>query len=395
MKSPTRTYLTVPFSEKDEAKKYGARWDGRSWYAPPGVDLAPFARWSRSSIRPPAVEFSHFGRSHGLHMPDEALLDGPTLHRVPVDGDRPGERSGTYVGFSDGHPAGQVWNWKTGGDAKTWSWSGTTATMVVQDLARLRAEAQRRKSHASEERAEQHRRAAVTAQTVWDRATPITDGQHPYLVRKQVPSHNLRITSNNELLIPIQRDGQLSTLQFITPDGHKRLLKNGRLLGAWCALPSPSGNLSDWSNGVVIAEGYATAATVARLSNLPTLAAFTATNLKSVALAVRQRYPHVPIVIAADDDRQKEVLGKPNTGKEKAYEAAQAANASVVLPHFPITAPRSATDWNDLEYWSGMEMAKAQFQLRLTLFLDQSREHGRCLSNALQAKAQRTSTRSI
>lgn len=43
------TILAVPFAEKDMAKKLGARWnaDLRSWYAPPGVDVAPFRRWRK------------------------------------------------------------------------------------------------------------------------------------------------------------------------------------------------------------------------------------------------------------------------------------------------------------------------------------------------------------
>jgi exodeoxyribonuclease VII large subunit len=39
--------LNVPFLEKDEAKRLGARWNGASkrWYIPNGIDAAPFARW--------------------------------------------------------------------------------------------------------------------------------------------------------------------------------------------------------------------------------------------------------------------------------------------------------------------------------------------------------------
>jgi len=35
-----RAYVDVPFAEKDEAKRLGARWDmaERRWYAPPGVE---------------------------------------------------------------------------------------------------------------------------------------------------------------------------------------------------------------------------------------------------------------------------------------------------------------------------------------------------------------------
>lgn len=43
-----RTNLKVPFAEKDEAKKLGARWDAarKIWYVENAPDLAPFARWS-------------------------------------------------------------------------------------------------------------------------------------------------------------------------------------------------------------------------------------------------------------------------------------------------------------------------------------------------------------
>ncbi|MCA3936135.1 DUF5710 domain-containing protein, partial [Burkholderia sp.] len=48
-KKPTRerTYLDVPFKEKDAANELGAKFDRRSkkWYVPGGTDVAPFARW--------------------------------------------------------------------------------------------------------------------------------------------------------------------------------------------------------------------------------------------------------------------------------------------------------------------------------------------------------------
>ncbi|WP_407238167.1 ArdC-like ssDNA-binding domain-containing protein [Escherichia coli] len=46
----SRTYLAVPYAEKNEAKALGAKWDkeAKSWYAPEGVDVATsgLARWS-------------------------------------------------------------------------------------------------------------------------------------------------------------------------------------------------------------------------------------------------------------------------------------------------------------------------------------------------------------
>jgi hypothetical protein len=49
-----RTDLDVPYGEKDDAKRLGARWDldTRRWYVPPGVDPAPFARWLAPAAPP-------------------------------------------------------------------------------------------------------------------------------------------------------------------------------------------------------------------------------------------------------------------------------------------------------------------------------------------------------
>ena len=47
----SRLYLDVPFAEKDAAREIGAKWDqsARRWYVPPGVDPAPFSHWIRKS----------------------------------------------------------------------------------------------------------------------------------------------------------------------------------------------------------------------------------------------------------------------------------------------------------------------------------------------------------
>ena len=42
-----KTYLRVPFAEKDEAKRLGARWDPakKQWYVQNAPNLAAFERW--------------------------------------------------------------------------------------------------------------------------------------------------------------------------------------------------------------------------------------------------------------------------------------------------------------------------------------------------------------
>lgn len=49
-----RTDLNVPFHEKDEAKKLGARWDNakKVWYVPDGIDVDPFQKWLPAELYP-------------------------------------------------------------------------------------------------------------------------------------------------------------------------------------------------------------------------------------------------------------------------------------------------------------------------------------------------------
>ena len=52
-----RTYLKVPFSQKDAAKSLGAKWDATlsRWYVPETIDLAPFSDWLGGSLLTGAV----------------------------------------------------------------------------------------------------------------------------------------------------------------------------------------------------------------------------------------------------------------------------------------------------------------------------------------------------
>jgi len=51
MDASSNINLKVPFSEKDQARSLGARWNAESklWYVPIGVEAAPFAKWFSDS----------------------------------------------------------------------------------------------------------------------------------------------------------------------------------------------------------------------------------------------------------------------------------------------------------------------------------------------------------
>lgn len=46
--APHRMRLVVPFSEKDQAKALGAKWDAktRTWFIAADMDMGKFSRWN-------------------------------------------------------------------------------------------------------------------------------------------------------------------------------------------------------------------------------------------------------------------------------------------------------------------------------------------------------------
>lgn len=115
------------------------------------------------------------------------------------------------------------------------------------------------------------------------------------------------------------------------------------------------GSLEKLANApvIIIAEGYATAATIKEACELPAVvSAFDSGNLKAVAKELNKKYPHKPIILAADDDKYLELSKGINPGKEKASEAAEAVNGFIVLPTFASSEqssnPKQFSDFNDL-----------------------------------------------
>jgi hypothetical protein len=43
----SKTYLNVPYAQKDTVKSLGARWDtaNKKWYVPDNIDVTLFAKW--------------------------------------------------------------------------------------------------------------------------------------------------------------------------------------------------------------------------------------------------------------------------------------------------------------------------------------------------------------
>jgi phage/plasmid primase-like uncharacterized protein len=379
-----RVYLSVPYAERQQAKHLGARWDkdARSWYIPGGTSLAPFERWRRANDRPPTRigedprrEFGDALLRAGLLIDGLPEMDG-RLRRVRVEGDRRGAKSGAYAGFLDGYPAGYIENFKAG-VKENWKASATGARLTDQDRERLIREAAERRAIRETRAKAIHNETIGLLIAYLDKLAPAT-ADHPYLRSKAVGRHGVGVGISRgplnilagedkpqiwghagDLIIPLHTvDGQFVGAQSIGPDGRKSFPRGCRW-GAGMYLMTGRIPTRGTLGTIVIAEGYATAATIHELTGLPVAAAFTAGNLEAVARGCRDRHPGADIYIAGDNDHEKErEIGpdgrpKKNAGREGALKAAQACGGIAVLPSF--AEHEQGSDWNDLAALKGAE----------------------------------------
>lgn len=277
----------------------------------------------------------------GITTDAELIPDGK-LHRVSVEGEGRSKRSGWYVLHADGVPAGGFGNWKTGthGDWR----ADLGRNLTAEEQAGHRARLAELRIAREQEAAAVREAARIKAEKLWARAAELVKADHPYLRAKQVRAYGIR-QLQRFLLVPVRSGGKLVGLQWIGPDGSKKFGLGTPKTGAYHAI----GKSPDAGGTLVVAEGYATAATVHEIADWPVVTAFDAGNLKSVALALRRQHPGVRIVIAADNDHRTE----GNPGLSKARDAARAVDGSVICPEF--AAIDSGTDWNDYAIQHGKQ----------------------------------------
>jgi putative DNA primase/helicase len=248
-------------------------------------------------------------------------------------------------------------------------------------------------------------RAADRASSMWARLQP--EGDADYLDSKHVAGYGLRYTENGTAVVPLlDTTGRIHGLQFLRTAAQARtgerpakefwpagLAKRGHfhLIG------SPS-----WV--VLVAEGYATAATLHMATGHPVAVAFDAGNLHPVAEALRKRYRGTRILICADDDtfghcHAKDAAGKEcrarvsltqaprdcpacgephrvaNAGVSGATTAAMAVDGSWLVPRFADPAAREheflerghkRSDFNDLHVDEGLHVVRVQVEAHLS-----------------------------
>jgi len=188
-----------------------------------------------------------------------------------------------------------------------------------------------------------HELSALKAVKIW---TGTKRGGHVYLDNKGASGLGTH-SHKNSLIVPAYKDGKISTLQFISPEGDKRFLYGGEIKGAY-------GSLGKDTSVIYISEGYATADSVySVVKPCVSVWAFNAGNLRDVAVTMREKYPDAQIIICADNDQ---FTSGVNTGFVKSKESALAVNARIAFPDFSADDENKRTDFNDYLALNGKDM---------------------------------------
>ena len=184
-----------------------------------------------------------------------------------------------------------IQNFRTG--IKTdWKSSGQVTALDASDRARMAAEAAQKRHDRAAEREQQYEGTAQKVEAIWTAATPVQ--AHLYLADKGVQSHGLRQGSDEQtitvqdrdgtdrevsiagrLLVPVaDANGRMTSLQFIDPTSSKMFMPNSRVEGGHFVIGD-----TQQPGPLLIAEGYATAATLHELTGMAAVVAFNAGNL--------------------------------------------------------------------------------------------------------------------
>lgn len=246
-----------------------------------------------------------------------------------------------------------------------------------EQTAEREAEQRARDEAAARELAETRRQAARKAYGIWKNADTTVDLNHAYLQRKGIAEAELvrgirqnEYQGQRQLVIPLYQGGKLVSVQTINEAGGKHFLKGGEKSGSYAVLGSLEREVH---KGIVLAEGFATAASIRKATGAPVVIAFDSGNMIRIAENMATRLPEQQrVILAADNDPS-------GTGLAAASQAAAllGSRARIALPEFDSETVRRfqaahgtwdekrnrenlPTDFNDLHLTAGIEAVRAQ-----------------------------------
>ena len=424
-----KTYLYTTPKDNEAIQKLKA--DGlvkfdvshKVWYTLE-PDNPQVKQWLHPAHIPSAEEaFAEHLRANGISIDNGHPIADGRPHRLSNDGSN--DKNVMYQLYRNdgGIPAGRITNFSRGGTPEKWVYpreyiailknieavdtaKGLTPKIPqhsqnIQTNAKYEPQQKPAPTITPEQRA-MYDKTAQRVQMVMSFAQ--LANQHEYLDRKQVThNHIMRIVPDKSqlppqfandiviandwreaqalrnqgdermilqkgnLMIPqFNEQGELRSFETIGYQGAKYALKGGEKNGL-------SVTLGQAKNGepIIIAEGYATGATLHEQTGRTVVVAFGKGGLLNVAQQLREHCPDSKIYIGADNDHAKTLEINPNTGKPHenvglvdAQKVAEAVpNTHVLAPQF--NAGDKGKDWNDVYVDKGIDEFKRQIKEQL------------------------------
>lgn len=307
------------------------------------IDLNQYGGKNPKAFRDHVADFTAAMGTAGLTIPANITANGK-IQRFSLNGKN--DKAGWYVLTLESDFAyGAYGDWRSG---ETYKWCSESESKLTPDqVAKRKASDEALKKQQEEDRAA----AAMECRKVWVSAKP-APADFPYLAKKGVPTHDLRIHAGH-LIIPMRDNmGEIQSLQRIWPDGFKAHWPGGDPKSHYYTIPGKPKEF-------YLCEGYATGASIHEATGGTVIVAFQAGNLMAVAGAIKKKYPSIMVTVCADNDQWKPEVG--NTGMDKAHAVGKKYGWKVVHPEFAKTDTKP-TDFNDLASLEGMEAVRAQIQ---------------------------------
>lgn len=290
------------------------------------------------------------------------ILDGK-IHRFETKDGKHGNKNGAYKIYGDGCPNGFFQNWRLGEPVK-WTFDFETLKNNYPDIykysqtAEFKAKAERKRKEREAQEAAERAKAVAKAKAEFEAAKPAT-AEHEYLKLKKIKTaHGLKMQGNTLLVAFYNINGDFQALQRIFKDKDGKFQKRFRTgtspTGAFFVL---GGHTIKNDDSVILAEGYATAATIYELlgNRYRVVMAVDSGNLTHVSKALKDKY-NIRLFIAADDDAETarknfEKYNKAiNPGLDNAKKCVEAETADgYFAPPFGEFEKfdMKLTDWND------------------------------------------------
>jgi putative DNA primase/helicase len=314
-------------------------------YGPRKSDSPP-----QTSTQFPEQEFADELERFGLDI--NGRIETGTIKRVDHQEKR-GRKTGWYI-FYGVDPVscisgGMYGDWRLLGDDKLYWSSHKQSDVTPSQWDHYQKRVKEAKEKADAEKKQRQDDTAARCYALLD-GKQVAD-KHPYLDKKRIHGHDVYSDDDGALLVPMNnRAGELRNVQRIYANGDKYFTEGGQVLGCFHLLGD------EFKSPVFICEGFATGASIHKITNRPVIVAFNTSNLKPVAEELRETYPDLDLIFAADNDRNTD----GNPGVTKATAAAEAVgNAIVRVPQFPSV---HGTDFNDLYVMFGADAVREQLE---------------------------------